>query len=150
MTLLAALYLFLWPPTLHPRWPIPASYRARAVEAEPWIRRAVELEGGDPIVLGAIGVNESALYRDKVGRHGERGPWQIHPRGAGVDCPDLRWQDDPADNARCAARHLDKGRSICKSLAAALSWYNGRGCKRDTAYSRRVMALITLAEKKQP
>ena len=126
----------------------PARYVRRAERVAPLIEEAVRLEGGDPVVLGAILVKESSLRADVFGKLGEVGLGQLKPNGAAMHfCKDLDIHK-PAENVQCAARLLARARDVCGDAASPLNYasvYNGYRTCRVTGYSRRVVRLLARA-----
>jgi len=106
--------------------------------------------GVSPWLLAAMAVRESALNPFAVGRGGEHGILQLHPRRR--DARRLRFVTDERYRDRCrrvvgacqrevvdlAARILRRAIEQCGSPARGLAQYNSGRCDSATSYPRRV------------
>jgi len=130
----------------------PRGCRARIEQLATWIYESGEEEGVDPWILAAIAFRESGLNPWAVGRAGERGIIQLHPRGH--EGSHSRFVRDEAYRERCrrldgacqkevlaaGARLLARSIRMCGgNVAAGLSGYNAGTCGGAPEYGRRVL-----------
>jgi soluble lytic murein transglycosylase-like protein len=97
-----------------------------------------------PALLDAVAKVESGCKSRAVGKHGERGAWQIKPGGSAArGAKRGLWR--PAKAAHLAAAHLERLLKLCDgNEVAALGLYNGarRKCDpRPTRYASKVLAV---------
>ncbi|MDW8362853.1 MAG: transglycosylase SLT domain-containing protein [Myxococcales bacterium] len=124
--------------------------RARLALFARWIAGAARAHGVDPWLLAAIAVRESGLDPFAVGRDGEHGIVQLHPRGVGRG---VRFVASERYRARCSraagacqqevldvgARHLADAIAGCGGdPVAGLGAYNSGRCG-PTRYVVRVL-----------
>lgn len=114
-----------------------------------YFRRAGELQGADPYLLASMAWHESRLNPWAVGRGGERGILQIHPRQRHARGLEI-W--DAWDRKRCAQELgacqwgvvrvasgiLRRSVDTCGSIELGLGMYNSGRC-RKTGYARRIL-----------
>lgn len=99
----------------------------------------------DPWLLAAVAVRESSLRVDALGRAGERGIMQIHPRSrAGLELA-RRCRaacDHVHESADVAAELLARSLQLCGSEASALARYNAGRCSPDgSPYARSILRI---------
>lgn len=122
------------------------------------ISAAARAHGIDPVILAAVAAHETAFHRDRVGKRGERGRWQVMPATAhlaGYSVSPEALANDPI-NADVAAWWLAHVRGVCSRHghrtnldAAALNAYRGAGCRtpngRPSRYARQILDLAGMA-----
>ena len=104
----------------------------------------------DAWVVAAMAIRESGLDPSAIGRRGEAGILQLHPRGAGHD---IRYVRDRVYRRRCQARvdacqrevveravdTLARGIQRCGGLRGGLGAYASGRCRDDLRYIERVL-----------
>lgn len=98
----------------------------------------------DPALLLAVAFVESGLRPGLEGAAGERGLWQLHPRGAGKRA--LRMCHPGAPQTYCdafvAAQELHRGLEACGSVRGALRYYNTGHCGEPGRYGDRIESAL--------
>ena len=109
----------------------------------------------DPWLLAAVAFRESGFNPYAVGRAGERGLLQLHPRGR--EALGLRWYRNEAYREGCreepgacqqevvdaGARILTSAIETCGNVAAGLVAYQSGKCESSSAYSTRILRTRT-------
>jgi len=128
----------------------PVDCAARLRRFAEMIVRAARRHDLDPFLLGALAWRESGLDPAALGRRGEAGLVQLHPRGAGRD---MRYVRDVAYRAACQAELdacqgpvLERGASTlsraiaeCGSLESGLGAYATGHCTDRASHATHVL-----------
>lgn len=130
------------------RGPVPCRERLETLAG--LIEEAAREHGLDPFLLAALAMRESGFDPSAVGRRGEAGIMQLHPRGAGRG---VRYVEDAAYRASCQSRLdacqapvLERGAKTladavreCGSLRAGLGAYASGRCRADLDHGAHVL-----------
>lgn len=130
------------------RGPVPC--RERLAVFAGLIEDAARRHGLDPFLLAALAMRESGLDPSAIGRRGEAGLVQLHPRGAGRG---IRYVHDAAYRESCQERLdacqapvLERGAEAlaeavreCGSLRAGLGRYASGRCRADLDHGEHVL-----------
>ncbi len=116
---------------------------ARTVrDVAPLIQREAEKFGLDPLLLGAVGIEESRFDRHAVSVFGAQGMFQIMPgttASRGFERLEPRQLQAPRINVHLAARHLAHLRDKCGGPPSRwVSPYGGFRCG-PSSYSKKVL-----------
>jgi hypothetical protein len=128
----------------------PGGCRARLRAFATLIDEASVRYGIDPFLLAGMAMRESSFDPGAVGRVGEAGIVQLHPRGEGHD---IRFVQDRSYRRRClrrtdacqgpvvdrAAEALARSTRRCGSLTRALARYATGRCDRGIGRVHRVL-----------
>ena len=109
----------------------PEGCRARVTEYVHWAEEAAESHDIDPKVMMAIAVKESGVNPNALGKIGELGVYQLHPKGAGARAARMcKLGKYPLGWCRSyvAAQVLSQGLQTCGSLDKAIGYYNTGKC----------------------
>jgi hypothetical protein len=128
----------------------PGGCRARLRAFARLMEEAGARHGIDPFLIAGMAMRESSLDPAALGRVGEAGIVQLHPRGEGHD---VRFVRDRSFRARClrqvdacqgpvvdrAAEALARSEQLCGSLTRALARYATGRCDRGLGRAFRVL-----------
>ena len=105
----------------------------------------------DPHLLIAVAFVESGLNPALLGKVGELGMWQLHPKGAGARARAYEGPGRPRTYAEAfmAAQELHRGLERCGTLEGALAYFHtghprraGGRCLAGGAYASRVARIL--------
>jgi len=132
---------------------LPAASEKRVKRAQrhgPLIVEAAERYSVPQLVLVAQIKNESGWRVFVKGKDGlDLGLLQLRRGGGCLDGFEHMTDRElmkPRRNIFLGARCLAKFIKRCGSLEAGLSRYNGRGCRKDTFYSRKILRIVDALE----
>jgi hypothetical protein len=129
----------------------PGGCEARIAVLTALLEEAAERHGIDPWLLAALAVRESMLNPAAIGRRGEAGIVQLHPRGAGHD---MRYVRDASYRDACQSRvdacqgpvvdrgaqHLAEAIRECGGEREGLGKYASGRCGAAASYVERLWA----------
>ncbi len=129
----------------------PGGCEARIAALTALLEEAAERHGLDPWLLAALAVRESMLNPAAIGRRGEAGIVQLHPRGAGQD---MRYVQDADYREACqsevdacqgpvverGAQHLADAIHDCGGVREGLGKYASGRCGAAASYVERLWA----------
>lgn len=121
----------------------PEGCRARVTQYVHWAEEAAAIHRIDPKLMLAVAIRESGMDPAALGALGERGVYQLHPRGAAPRAERM-CKESSRPLGWCqtyiAAQVLSRGLRTCDgSLDQALSYYNSGHCL--PRYARKILRI---------